>query len=476
MDSKAYRLLAQRNEAKIPLKEGALSTGRMDRRDYLILVGLAVLVVIVGALTTSKPLGEFLLSGAGEAVHTAIVMAWITWWALVMGFAIAGGVEAWISDETIAENLDGYGPRALGLGTFFGFISSSCSYSAIATAKNLFKNGASAGASLGAFTFSSTNLVIEIGFVMWLLLGWQFVLADFIGGLILITLMAATFRYAVPDHIIETARENVSGDSQTVQDPNCGMDVDPDETDYSKTVDGETYYFCSESCMSGWDPSEANTTLTQKITSLSGWQDLADKQWKEWDMLWDEIAIGFIFAGIIAGFIPDTVWHSIFSGPILGMPTYVVWTAILGAIIGIITFVCSVGNVPFGAILFTNGLPFGSILSYIYADLIIPPIMEAYDEYYGTTFAAILSGTIFVGAVVTGVVLHFIFGAAGLIPPASSAQIASNSIELNYKAALNVIALVLFLFLYWLHKTTRFEETSDHGGHGGHNHSASTGD
>ena len=158
----------------------------MERRDYLILAGITAVIVAVGAVVTTKPLGVFLVDGTTRAVSTTLTMAWVTWWALVVGFAIAGGVEAWVSSEAIAENLDGYGFRDLGLGTFFGFVSSSCSYSAIATAKNLFKKGASAGASLGAFMFSSTNLVIEIGFVMWLLLGWQFVLADFLGGLVLI--------------------------------------------------------------------------------------------------------------------------------------------------------------------------------------------------------------------------------------------------------------------------------------------------
>ncbi len=441
----------------------------MDKRDYAILVGLAVLTILVGAYTTRQPLGTFLVSGTVKAAQTAVTMAWITWWALVMGFAIAGGVEAWVSNETIAENLDGYGLRELGLGAFFGFVSSSCSYSAIATAKNLFKKGASAGASLGAFMFASTNLVIEIGFVIWLLLGWQFVVADFLGGFVLIILMALAFRYLVPDHIIETARKNVQDDgNDKVRDPNCGMEVDPDETEYSKTVDGETYYFCSESCMTGWDPEQANTTLREKITSVAGWRDLADKQWKEWDMLWDEIAIGFVFAGLIAGFIPDSVWHSIFSGPIFSMPTYVVWTAILGAFIGIITFVCSVGNVPFGTILWTKGLPFGSVLSFIYADLVIPPIMEAYNEYYGTTFAAILSGLIFVAAVVTGVLMHFLFGGLGIIPPRSAAHVAQSSIELNYKAVLNVLATVLFLGLYWLRKTDRFDESGHDHDHGGH--------
>ena len=436
----------------------------MERRDYLILAGITAVIVAVGAVVTTKPLGVFLVDGTTRAVSTTLTMAWVTWWALVVGFAIAGGVEAWVPSEAVAENLDGYGPRELGLGAFFGFVSSSCSYSAIATAKNLFKKGASAGASLGAFMFASTNLVVEIGFVMWLLLGWQFVLADFAGGLVLILLLAGAFRYLVSDELIETARRNVADESETVRDPNCGMDVDPDETDYSKTVDGRTYYFCSESCMTGWDPAEADTTIREQLTSVAGWTALADKQVKEWDMLWDEIALGFVFAGLVAGFVPNAVWQALFTGPAFGLPIYVLWTAILGAVIGIVTFVCSVGNVPFGAILWTQGLPFGGVLSYIYADLVIPPIVEAYTEYYGTTFALVLSSLIFVAAVVTGVLMQFLFGTLGLIPPRSAAHVATMSVQLDYKAVLNVAATLLFALLYWLHTTSRFEETTGHGG------------
>jgi len=437
----------------------------MELRDYLILVVFAVLIVAGGAVASAESLGQFLQSGAEETVRTAIEMAWITWWALVLGFAIAGGVEAWLSEDDISQYLDGAGPRELGTGAFFGFVSSSCSYSAIATSKNLFKKGASAAASLGAFMFASTNLVIEIGFVIWILLGWQFVVADFLGGFVLIGLMAVGFTYFVPDEVIESAREHASEEDTTVRDPNCGMEVDPDETDYTREYEGTTYYFCSASCMNGWNPEEANTTVWEQATSLSGWRALADKQLKEWGMLWDEIAIGFLFAGLIAGFVPDSVWQAVFAGPVFSSYTYVVWTAVLGAVIGIATFVCSVGNVPFGAILFTRGLPFGSVLSYIYADLVIPPIMQAYREYYGTTFAAVLSAMIFVAAVVTGVLVHALFGAFGAIPDPSVATVDEISIKLNYKAALNVLATVAFLGLYYLHKSGASDTGHDHGDH-----------
>ncbi|GGL70261.1 permease [Halocalculus aciditolerans] len=439
----------------------------MERIGYVVLSAFAFVAVAVGALTTALPLGEFLVTSAAETASAFAGMVWITWWALVVGFAIAGGVEAWVSSDAISQHLEGEGVRELALGTFFGFVSSSCSYSAIATAKNLFKKGASAPASLGAFMFASTNLVIEIGFVIWLLLGWQFVVADFLGGLVLIALLALAFRYLVPDEVVEQARENVE-DAGTATDPNCGMDVDVEETDYTKEVDGTTYYFCSKSCMEGWSPEDANTTIREQVTTLSGWRALANKQWKEWDMLWDEILIGFVFASILTGFVPDSVWTSLFGEPVFGLPVYLVWTAILGALVGILTFVCSVGNVPFGALLFTEGLPFGGVLSYIYADLIIPPIMQAYREYYGLHFAGILSGLIFAAAVVTGILMHVVFAAAGLIPPVSQVHVAEFSIELNYKAALNVFATALFLVLYYLHKT---DASDDDGGHGHDDHS-----
>ncbi|WP_101298410.1 permease [Halegenticoccus soli] len=436
----------------------------MDRKEYAILTVIALATVGIGVITASKPLGAFFVESTRQFVTTTVSMAWITWWALVAGFAIAGGVEAWTSNEEISDLLEGHGPREIGYASLFGSVSSSCSYSAIATAKNLFKKGGSAAATLGAFMFASTNLVIEIGAVIWILLGWQFLLADIIGGFMLIGLMALGFVYLVPDEVVQQARQNVRDEGEpTAQDPVCGMEVNPEEADYSTEYDGKTYYFCSESCKESFDPEEANTTIREQATSLSGWKALADKQWKEWGMLWDEIAIGFIFAGLIAGFIPEHVWTSVFSGPVLGLPVYIFWTAAVGAVIGVVTFVCSVGNVPFGAVLWTNGLPFGSVLSYIYADLIVPPIMDAYREYYGTKFAAILSGMIFVSAVLTGFVVHFLFLGAGLIPDPSTATVTEVKIELNYKMVLNVLATGFFLVLYWLHRSE-----SSEGSHGEH--------
>ena len=422
------------------------------KSEHWIILAIIILSIATGVYFTDMSFVEFLVEKSIESARLTLIMAWETWWALVLGFTIAGAVEAWIPKRKIIKYMKGSGPKELGISSFFGFVSSSCSFSAIATAKNLFKKGASAASSLGAFMFASTNLVIEIGLVMWVLLGWQFVLADFIGGAILIILMAVAFRLFIPDKYIEEARKNALVGS-TAKDPVCGMEVDPKTAEYKLKHEGEVYYFCSQHCKENFEPEEYEEnrkTIKEQISSKSGWVDLAKKQLKEWNMLYKDIIIGFILAGIIGAFIPDQVWLSLFSGEsVLGLPVYLVWTSAVGAIVGILTFVCSVGNVPFAAILWNNGLPFGSVLSYIYADLIVPPIMDAYKKYYGKRFAIILSLTIFITAVITGVIVHFGFDLFNLIPTAKAA-IVEKRMEMNYKAALNGLFTVVFFWLLWL--------------------------
>lgn len=423
----------------------------MERNDYLILFGLMFITLSIGFFTTNQPVNQYVIQSTVDAFNTLVTMVWITWWALVLGFAIAGGVEAWVSSESVAEHFAEFGVKEISLASFFGFVSSSCSYSAIATAKNLFKKGSSAAASLGAFMFASTNLVIEIGFVILVLLGWEFVVGNFVGGIILIAFMAVVLEYVVPDQVIEEARENIVDAMET--DPVCGMEVDPEDSDHQIEYNETTYHFCSVSCKNSFDPENApeNQSLKENLTSKNGWMALADKQWSEWGMLWKEIIVGFVFASLIAGFIPQNVWVSIFAQDSLGFMTALVWATVLGTIIGIITFVCSVGNVPFATVLWNGGLPFGGVFSYIYADLIVPPIVNAYRDYYGDKFGFILAGVIFVAAIVSGILTHLIFMNVGLIPT-ESIPIAEASIELDYKAVLNVLATIAFLGLYLLHK------------------------
>ncbi|MDY6777966.1 MAG: permease [Candidatus Nanohaloarchaea archaeon] len=425
----------------------------MKRWEYFILGNIALIAIAAGLFSATEPVLSYLIGTGLEAARLALIMAWETWWALVLGFTIAGAVEAWISTDRISEHLGGAGPKELALASFFGFVSSSCSFSAVATAKNIFKKGGSAAASLGGFMFASTNLVIEIGLVMWILLGWQFVVADFIGGIILIALMGFGLRYLVPDQVIEEARQSVIGrEGNTAEDPVCGMDVPIEDAEHTQEHDGKTYYFCSQDCLESFNPGEHEAkSLREHATSLEGWQSLAQHQWKEWTMLYEDILVGFVLAGIIGAFVPTSVWTALFSGQQFFLPAFVLWAAALGAIIGVATFVCSVGNVPFAAILWNNGLPFGSVLSYIYADLIVPPIMDAYRKYYGTQFALLLSGLIFTTAVITGFIIHFLFLTTGFIPT-GSAMVVDRSIELNYKAVLNSLFTLVFIGLFLLRR------------------------
>ena len=423
------------------------------KKIYYLLGIVTIISVFIGLSYNGASVTDFLLIKGIESINLISIMVWETWWALVLGFAIAGMVEAWVPREKIARNLKGSGPKEISLGTFFGFISSSCSFSAVATAKNLFKKGASAAASLAGFMFASTNLVIEIGLVMLVLLGWQFVVADFIGGIILIVLMSLIFVFIIPKKVIEDARKNlVKNEGLTSVDPVCGMEVNIRNAKFRKKFGGEIYYFCSKHCMSSFNPEKHEISFWKKASSYAGWKSLADSQWKEWAMLYEDIIIGFIIAGIIGAFIPNDVWSHLFSGQgFLGLPLFVLWMSIIGAIIGILTFVCSVGNVPFAAILWNHGLPFGGILSYIYTDLIVPPIIDAYRKYYGAFFALLLSLSIFASAVITGFIIHFMFLWLGWIPT-GNISITERTISFNYKFTLNIIFTAFFFVLMWLHK------------------------
>lgn len=346
-------------------------------------------------------------------------MFWKTWWALVLGFTIAGAVETFVSEERMTAVLGGSGLREVGLGTAFGAASSSCSFGAVATTKSLFKKGASPVASLAAFQFASTNLVVELGLVMWVLLGWQFVAADFVAGLVLIGLLALTFRYVVPSAWFAAARDHLQS-TEGVRDPACGMEVDPTSDDVvTQATDGGTEYFCSESCRRSYqaETRQRGRSLRDRLTTTDGWKLASRNAIGEWRMLWKDIVAGFLVAGLIAAFVPRSWWATLFGVGAEGTLTWVFASAVVGVVVGVVTFVCSVGNVPFAVILWSNGIAFGGVMSFIFADLIVPTITDAYRRYYGTRLAAVLFVAIFATAVVTGVFVHYLWTWLELVPP-----------------------------------------------------------
>ncbi|MFB6302358.1 MAG: permease [Haloferacaceae archaeon] len=395
-----------------------------------------------------------------EGLRFAGEMAWETWWALVLGFTIAGAVETFVSEERMSDVLGGGGWRELGLGTLFGAASSSCSFGAVATTKSLFKKGASPVASLAAFQFASTNLVIELGLVMWILLGWQFVLADYVAGLILILLLAAVFKYLVPAAWFEAARDHLQS-IEGVRDPSCGMEVDPTSDDVvALDTDGGTEYFCSESCREAYVETrrQEGATWRDRLLTRDGWRLASKNALGEWGMLWTDIVAGFLVAGLIGAFVPRRWWTALFGVGAEGTLAWVVVSATVGVVVGVVTFVCSVGNVPFAVVLWSNGIAFGGVMSFIFADLIVPTIDDAYRRYYGLRMAAVLFVSIFVTAVVAGVVIHYLWSALGLIPTGETGGTAPSGYTTPLNAAFTLVFLAQVYVGYWRDEADDLEE------------------
>src|SRR2546421_7782067 len=317
------------------------------------------------------------LSKVGDGLSNALLMAWEVWWALVIGFAISAIVQAWVPRRRIESALSGSGFGPIARATGLGAASSSCSYAAIAIAKSLFQKGASAASAL-AFQFASTNLVIELGVVLWLLIGWQFTLAEFVGGLVLVALMTTLLRVFVSRRLEQQAREHAQ------------------EADT-----GHQHRSAS-----------ARLTLRQRLTSPESLSDVAHNFRNDWGMLWKEITVGFFLAGFI-GLLGNDFFNGLFvqNAP-AGLRT--VENVIAGPIIAVLSFVCSIGNVPLAAVLWSGGISFAGVMAFIFADLIVLPIIAAYRKYYGWTFTVRIVALMFVTMVVAALIVDGLFSLAGL--------------------------------------------------------------
>jgi uncharacterized protein len=353
-----------------------------------------------------------LVSTLGDGLWNAFLMAWEVWWALVLGFFISAVVQAWVPRERVEASLSGSGFGPLAKATGLGAASSSCSYSAIAIAKSLFQKGASAATAL-AFQFASTNLVWELGLVLWVLIGWQFTLAEFVGGLVMIALMAALLRLFVSPQLERVARRHAQTAATAHQHHTACEQV-------------------------GW---------RERLTSASAWSDVAHNFRGDWRMLWKEITIGFLLAGYIS-LLGDDFFNGLF---LEDAPTAVqtIWGALIGPVIAVLSFVCSVGNVPLAAVLWSGGISFAGVMAFIFADLIVLPIVAAYRKYYGTAFALRITALMFVTIVAAALIVDLLFGAVGLIPDERpTTEDIFGTLELDYKAALNAIGLVIFVVLF----------------------------
>jgi len=349
-----------------------------------------------------------------HGLRDALLMAWEVWWALVLGFAISAIVQAWVPRERIEAALAGSGPRAIGRATALGAASSSCSYAAIAIAKSLFSKGASAATAL-AFQFASTNLVWELGLVLWVLIGWQFTVAEYLGGIVMIVLMAVALRLFVSREAEDAARAHAV-----------------------EAATGHQHHTASE-----------ELTWRERLTSARAWSDVAHNFRGDVQMLWKEIVIGFLLAGFIAQLGMD-----FFNGLFLQdapNAVQVVWGAFIGPLIAVLSFVCSVGNVPLAAVLWSGGISFAGVMAFLFADLIVLPIVLAYRKYYGTGFALRITALMFVTMAAAALLIDLVFSGAGLIPSSRPSQAdVFGSIEVDYKLVLNIVGAAIFGALMWL--------------------------
>ncbi len=357
------------------------------------------------------------VSTIGEGFKQSLLMAYEVWWALVLGFAISAIVQAWVPRERIESTMSGSGPRPVALATGLGAASSSCSYAAIAIARSLFAKGASATTAL-AFQFASTNLVWELGLVLWVLIGWQFTLAEYVGGVILIALMAALLRLFVSPRLEERAREHARQAHEEHVHDHGGGDGPP--------------------------------TLRERLTSAAAWTEVAGNFRADWTMLWKEITVGFLLAGFI-GLLGNDFFNSLFisdAPPLLRTLENVV----VGPLIAILSFVCSVGNVPLAAVLWSGGISFAGAIAFIFADLVVLTIVAAYRKYYGTAFALRITALMLVTMMIAALIVDGLFGALDLIPsgPRPTRNDIFGSVELDYKLALNVLGVAIFSALFWL--------------------------
>ncbi|HWH11183.1 MAG TPA: permease [Solirubrobacteraceae bacterium] len=351
----------------------------------------------------------------GRGLGNTFLMAWEVWWALVLGFAISAVVQAWVPRPRIEAALGGGGARPIALATGLGAASSSCSYAAIAIAKSLFEKGASAASAL-AFQFASTNLVVELGAVIWLLIGWQFALGEFVGGLVMVLVMTLLLRLFVSRRLEDEARNRAQAADAGHQHHLAG---------------GE------------------QISLRERLTSASAWSDVANNFRNDIAMVWKEVVIGFFLAGFI-GLLGNRFFGDLFlvHGP-AGLRT--IENVVVGPVIAMLSFVCSVGNVPLAAVLWSGGISFAGVIAFVFADLIVLPIVAIYVKYYGRRFAVRITLLMFVTMAAAALVVDGIFGGLGLIPHAHPVRSAVfGSVAVDYKLFLNVLGLGVFAGLLWL--------------------------
>ncbi len=353
-----------------------------------------------------------------RALSFAFGMTWEVLWALILGFALSAAVQAVVTKREMRRLLPDDSPRTLLVASGLGAASSSCSYASVALARSLFRKGADFTAAM-AFEIASTNLVIELGIVMALLLGWRFVVGEFVGGPLMIVLVALLFRLFLKRRLVDEARAEAEKGRLGSMEGHAEMDM---------SVGGEG---------SWW----------RRLRTPAGFTATADYFVMDWAAVARDIFGGLLIAGALAAWVPDSFWRGLFLEHHGTLAKF--WGPLIGPGVAILSFVCSIGNVPLAAVLWNGGISFGGVLAFIFADLLILPILDIYRRYYGLRTAGFILVTFYAAMVGAGLVVEFLFEGLGLEPTARNAKVVTAHVSWNYSTYLNVVFLAVAALLVW---------------------------
>ncbi|HZS76628.1 MAG TPA: permease [Ktedonobacteraceae bacterium] len=356
-----------------------------------------------------------ILQSIGQALFMSFSMFWEILWPLILGFTLSGIVQAVVSHQTMAKTLGGEGPKSLALATLFGIASSSCSYAAVALARSIFQKGASFASAM-AFELASTNLVIELGIILIVLMGWQFAAAEYIGGILMVIFIALIFRLTLTPRLVQRAREQAEKGLMGRMEGHAAMDM---------SVSGGSFF--------------------SRLFSGKGFTAVSNYFVMDWASVWVDIVLGLLIAGALAAWVPESFWQAFFlsNNPTLAK----IEGPLVGPLVAIVSFVCSVGNVPLAAVLWRGGISFGGVVSFIFADLIILPILDIYRKYYGWKVMGYILVTFYITMAAAGYVVEFLFQALGIIPQNRNVVAITEGIQWNYTSILNILFLLLAAIL-----------------------------
>jgi uncharacterized membrane protein YraQ (UPF0718 family) len=352
-----------------------------------------------------------------NALVMAFAMGWEILWPLILGFALSAIVQAVVSHSEMSRLLPDDSPRSIAIALGLGAASSSCSYAAVALARSIFRKGANFTAAM-AFELASTNLVLELSIIMIVLLGWQITVAEFIGAPIMVVSLVVLFRTFLTPRLLREAKEQADRGIAGRMEGHAEMDM-----------------------------SVTEGPLWQRITSQEGLTAISHYFVMDWASVWLDIAGGLLIAGALAAWVPNGFWQAFFivDHPLLAK----IWGPLIGPAVAIISFVCSVGNIPLAAVLWNGGISFGGVIAFIFADLIVLPILDIYRRYYGFRMMRFLLVTFYVSMAAAALIVDALFGLLGLVPQQRQGRVVEATISWNYTTLLNIVFLAIALMLVW---------------------------